>query len=142
MWVVPCLLSHSQRSVHWRKSEAGVCGNPDLGSLPSLPTPSRTPPDSTREALERCWRQLDRWMSNRTFRLSDCRKNTYSFHNYLLSKVIISMLPLAGLAEGEMRRNSVCHTKTDAHGPPAQPPMRVHTHTVCSLLMQMLWKWW
>lgn len=67
-------------------------------------------------------------MSNRTFRLSDCRKNTYSFHNYLLSKVIISMLPLAALAEGEMRRNSVCHTKTDAHGPPHTLTC-VHTHT-------------
>lgn len=51
-------------------------------------------------------------MSNRTFRLSERRKNTYSFHNSLLSKDIINMRPLAGLGEGGVRRNPVCQTPT------------------------------
>lgn len=56
-------------------------------------------------------------MSNRTFRLSERRKNTYSFHNSLLSKVIISMRPLAGLGQDF----GVSHTQTDTHGPPHTP---------------------
>jgi len=49
------------------------------------------------------------------------------------------MLPLTGLAEGEMRGNSVCHTKTDSHRTPhTLTRMHTHTHRVSSLLMQML----
>lgn len=65
-------------------------------------------------------------MSNRTFRLSERRKNAYSFHNSLLSKVTAPMSPLAGLGEGGVRGNSVCHTpQTGTHGSPSTP----HTHT-------------
>lgn len=54
-------------------------------------------------------------------------ESTYSFHNYLLSKVIINMLPFAQLTEGEMCMNSVCHTESAAHRPPHTHP---HSHTV------------
>lgn len=71
-------------------------------------------------------------MSNRTFRLSERRKNTFSFHNSLLSKVIINMRPLAGLGEGGIRRNPVCQTPP---GLPHTPWAHTHTHRVSSFLM-------
>lgn len=74
-------------------------------------------------------------MSNRTFRLSERRKSTYSFHNSLLSKVIISMRPLAGLGQ----ESGVSHTQTDTHGPPHTP----WAHTRGELTPHAnAWEWW
>lgn len=46
-----------------------------LAASPRLPPPRSRPQTRREMRLKRCWRQLERWMSNRTFRLSERRKN-------------------------------------------------------------------